>query len=120
MTKKWGKIKNKLGDGGIVSIGGTDIIATAISSILWFILPTFLSTEEYGQIHYVLAIAGIAYTFCMIGNRDVITIFTSKSYNLNSTLYFFSLISSFIAIIIVFFMFKIDSGIIILAFVIND
>ena len=120
MTKKWGKIKNKLGDGGIVSIGGTDIIATVISSILWFILPTFLSTEEYGQIHYVLAIAGIAYTFCMIGNRDVITIFTSKSYNLNSTLYFFSLISSFIAIIIVFFMFKIDSGIIILAFVIND
>ena len=116
-----GKIKNKFyGDGGIVSIGGTDIIATAISSILWFILPTFLSTEEYGQIHYVLAIAGIVYTFCLIGNRDVITIFTSKSYNLNSTLYFFSLISSFIAIIIVFFIFKIDSGIIILAFVIND
>ena len=115
------KIKNKFyGDGGIISIGGTDIIATAISSILWFILPTFLSTEEYGQIHYVLAIAGIVYTFCLIGNRDVITIFTSKSYNLNSTLYFFSLISSFIAIIIVFFIFKIDSGIIILAFVIND
>ena len=116
-----GKIKNKFyGDGGIVSIGGTDIIATVISSILWFILPTFLSTEEYGQIHYVLAIAGIVYTFCLVGNRDVITIFTSKSYNLNSTLYFFSLISSFIAIIIVFFIFKIDSGLIILAFVIND
>ena len=116
-----GKIKNKFyGDGGIVSIGGTDIIATAISSILWFILPTFLSTEEYGQIHYVLAIAGIVYTFCLIGNRDVITIFTSKSYNLNSTLYFFSLISSFVAIIIVFFIFKIDSGLIIFAFVIND
>ena len=120
MTKKWDKIKNQLGDGGIASIGATDIIATAISSVLWFILPSFLSSEEYGQIHYVLAIAGIAYTFCMIGNRDVITIFTSKSYNLNSTLYFFSLISSFVAIIIVFFMFKIDSGIIILAFVMND
>tara|TARA_B100001750_G_C15497206_1_gene594941 strand:+ start:605 stop:1756 length:1152 start_codon:yes stop_codon:yes gene_type:complete len=120
MIKKWNKIKNQLGDGGIVSIGATDVIATVISSVLWFILPTFLSTEEYGQLHYVLAIAGIAYTFCMIGNRDVITIFTSKSYNLNSTLYFFSLISSFIAIIIVFFMFKIDSGFIILAFVIND
>ena len=108
------------GDGGIISIGATDIIAVIISSILWFILPTFLSTEEYGQIHYVLAIAGIVYTFCLIGNRDVITVFTSKSYNLNSTLYFLSLISSFIAILIVFFMLKIDSGIIILAFVIND
>ena len=120
MTKKWDKIKNQLGDGGIASIGTTDIIATAISSVLWFILPNFLSSEEYGQIHYVLSIAGIVYLFCMIGNRDVITIFTSKSYNLNSTLYFFSLISSFVAIIIVFFMFKIDSAIIILAFVMND
>tara|TARA_B110000116_G_scaffold272449_1_gene297726 strand:- start:7434 stop:8594 length:1161 start_codon:yes stop_codon:yes gene_type:complete len=121
MTKKWNKIKNPLGgDGGIISIGATDIIATAISSILWFVLPTFLSTEEYGQLHYVLAISGIVYAFCLIGNRDVITVFTSKSYNLNSTLYFLSLISSFIAIIIVFFMFKVDSGIIILGFVIND
>ena len=82
MTKKWDKIKNQLGDGGIASIGTTDIIATVISSVLWFILPNFLSSEEYGQIHYVLSIAGIVYLFCMIGNRDVITIFTSK-YNDN-------------------------------------
>ena len=86
MIKKWDRIKNQFnGNNGIVSIGSTDIIATAISSVLWFLLPTFLSSEEYGEIHFVLSIAGIAYTFCLIGNRDVITVFTSKSYNLNST-----------------------------------
>ena len=121
MIKKWDRIKNQFnGNNGIVSIGSTDIIATAISSVLWFLLPTFLSSEEYGEIHFVLSIAGIAYTFCLIGNRDVITVFTSKSYNLNSTLYFLSLVSSFIAILIVFLIFQIDSIVIILAFVIND
>jgi|TARA_Y100000310_G_scaffold24287_1_gene23300 O-antigen/teichoic acid export membrane protein len=121
MAKKWDKIKNQVhGNSGIFSIGSTDIIGTGISSFLWFLLPTFLSSEEYGEIHFVLSIAGIAYTFCLIGNRDVITVFTSKSFNLNSTLYFFSLISSLVAIIIIFLIFQIDSIIIILAFVIND
>ena len=121
MTEKWKKIKNQIsGNSGIASIGSTDVLGTIISSILWFLLPTFLTSEEYGQIHFVLSIAGIAYTFCLIGNRDVITVFTSKNFNLNSTLYFLSIISGIIAIIILFFIFKIDSIIIILAFIIND
>lgn len=115
------KIKDKFqGVRGIVSIGSTDIAGTFLSSFLWLFLPAVLTTEEYGEIHYVLSIAGIVYIVSMIGTRDVITIFTAKSIKLNSTFYFISIIFSTVLIIALTLILKIDSLIIILAFIIND
>ncbi len=121
MSKKLDKIKDKFqGVSGIISIGSTDITGTLLSSFLWLFLPAVLTTEEYGEIHYVLSIAGIVYIVSMIGTRDVITIFTAKSIKLNSTFYFISIIFSTVLIIVLTLILKIDSLIIILAFIIND
>ena len=121
MIKKRDKIRDKIrGIGGIVSIGSTDITGALLVSFLWLFLPTVLTAEEYGEIHYILSIAGIGFVISMIGTRDVITVFTAKSINLNATFYFLSIIFSTTIIIILTLILKVDSLIIILAFVINE
>ncbi|WP_428324967.1 lipopolysaccharide biosynthesis protein [Nitrosopumilus sp.] len=121
MDKKWNNLKNKfLNFQGISTIGGTDIIGTLISSVFWLYLPLVLSSKNYGEIHYVLSIAGIGFIISLVGTRDVISVFTSKSINLNSTLYLLSLVFGTIAILILTFVFQIHSIVILMGYVIND
>ena len=54
------KIKN------LLSISGADYIGAAISGVFWFILATLISPEEFGEINYYLAIAGIAFGISLI------------------------------------------------------
>jgi len=121
MNKKFDNFKNKIQNfKGVATIGTTDIIGTGITSIFWLYLPTILSSENYGEIHYVLSIAGIGLSISLIGSRDSITVFTSKSINLNGTLYFLSLFVGILFVLVLSFIFEINSIIILLGFIIND
>ena len=75
-----GKIKN------LLSISGADYFGAAISSVFWFILATLISPEEFGEIHYYLAIAGLAYGISLIGSSDAISVYVAKKIQLQSTL----------------------------------
>ncbi len=103
MNEKSNAIKNKIKNlKDIGTIGGADIL------------------EEYGEIHYILSIVGIGLTIALIGSRDSIIVFASKSINVNSTLYFLSLLVGIIFVLIISFIFEINSVIILLGFIIND
>ena len=106
---------------GLAFIGSADIIGMAITGVFWLTIATFLEVEEFGQIHYFLAIAGLAYVFALIGTQNTITVYAAKKVNVVSTLFAFSLIAGAISALIVFF---ISSGFhasfLLLGFLVND
>ena len=56
-------------------IGSADIIGAAITGIFWLSIALFLEVEEYGEIHYFIGIAGVAFVFALFGTQHVITVY---------------------------------------------
>ena len=105
----------------LLSISGADYFGAAISSIFWFILATLISPEEFGEIHYYLAIAGLAYGISLIGSSDAISVYVAKKIQLQSTLSLLSLIIGAVTAIVIIIQFtRIDVSFLLLAFIIND
>ena len=110
-----GKIKN------LLSISGADYLGAGVSSAFWFILATLISPEEFGKIHYYLAIAGLAYGISHIGTSDTVSVYVAKKIKLQSTLSLLSLIIGTISAIIIIIQFtRIDVSFLLLAFIVND
>ena len=98
----WSDLKNKLfALKGLAFIGSADIIGIGLTGIFWFTIATLIEVEEFGQIHYFLAIAGIAYIVAMIGTRNAITVYSAKKVNVVSTLFLFSLLAGAMSALIV-------------------
>ena len=98
-----------------------DTIGTGVVVIFWFYLATMLDTEQYGEIHYILGIAGIAYTISLLGTQNTITVFTAKNLKIESTLYFLTLaITSVSAIILVLIFYRLDVSLIVFGFIISE
>ena len=105
----------------ISQIGLSDVIGTGVVAFFWFYLATVLDVETYGELHYFIAIASIAYIISMIGTRDVVTVYVSKKIKITPTLFLLSLSAGIITAIIVFSIFyRIDAAFLVLAFIIND
>ena len=77
---------------GLLSITTADIVGAGITAIFWFILAALMLPEEYGQIHYFMGIAGLAYGISLIGTSEVVTVYVAKKIQLQSTLVFLGLI----------------------------
>ena len=106
---------------GLAFIGSADIIGMAITGIFWLTIATFLEVEEFGQIHYFLAIAGIAYIFALIGTQNTITVYVAKKVNITSTLFLFSLVAGSISALVVFLISnQFHVGFLLLGFLVND
>ncbi len=118
----WDKIKNNItGAKGLATIGISEIVGTAISSLFWFYLASVIETGDFGQIHYFLGIAGAVYIITLFAGQSVITVYVSKNLKLESTLYFISLLTSIAGSFIIFFLFnRFDVSLIIIGFVVND
>jgi len=100
----------------IANTGGSGITA-----IFWFIIAALLVPSEYGEIQYFIAIAGLGYIISLIGTSEVITVYTAKKIQLQSTLILISLIAGTISGVVILFLFsKVDVNFLILAFIIND
>ena len=109
------KIKN------LLSISGADYIGAGISGVFWFILATLISPEEFGEINYYLAIAGLAYGISLIGSSDAISVYVAKKIQLQSTLSLLSLIIGGVSAIVIITQFtRIDVSFLLLAFIVND
>ena len=85
----------------ISQIGLSDVIGTGVVAFFWFYLATVLDVETYGELHYFIAIASIAYIISMIGTRDVVTVYVSKKIKITSTLFLLSLSAGIVTAIIV-------------------
>ena len=109
------KIKN------LLSISSADYLGAGISGIFWFTLATLISPEEFGEIHYYLAIAGLAYGISFIGSSDAISVYVAKKIQLQSTLSLLSLVIGTIsAIVIILHFTRIDVSFLLLVFIVND
>lgn len=103
----WDKIKNiiNLPKGG-VTLGFSTFLGSIISGIFGVFVAPILGAEDYGMVSYFFAIAGFACAISSFGVHHVLLVYLSKGVKIFSTLSFVTLISSFIASIVVFIIFK--------------
>ena len=94
---------------------------SGITAVFWFIIAALLVPSEYGQIQYFLSIAGVGYVISLIGTQTVITVYTAKKIQLQSTLILLSLFAGTVSGIIILFLFsRLDVSFLVIAFIIND
>ena len=106
---------------GLGMIGSADILGAIITGIFWLSIATFLEVEEYGQIHYFLGIAGVAYVITLFGTQHTITVYSAKKVNVVSTLFFLSILAGVAATLIVFIIYnEMDVSLLLIAYTIND
>ena len=98
-----------------------NISGNSVTAIFWFIVATLMIPSEFGQIQYFISIAGLGYAISLFGKSEVISIYTAKKIQLQSTLILISLISGSIASIVLFLLFsKIEISLLLIGFIIND
>ena len=106
---------------GLTSIGTADIIGSCISAGFWFYLAILISPKDYGELHYLLSIAGIVSYLTLIGSQNTITVYVAKKIQIQSTFNFISLISAIFGFIILFLIFdRIDIGFLVIGYTINN
>lgn len=98
-----------------------DIVGTGIVAIFWFYMATLLETEQFGEIHYFVGIAGVAYAISLIGTQNTVTVFTAKKFKIEPTLYFLTLIVTAVSsIVIAIIYFRLDVSLLLFGFVISE
>lgn len=107
----------------LLELGSGDVIGNALTAIFWFYLASQIDPNNYGELHWFLSIAAMLSSVASIGNITTLTVYISKQIPIQSTLNFISLIfSAFLSVIVIIFFpsfFIIDSGILLVAYVIN-
>ena len=103
---EWKDIKNIRGLRSVATIGSSNIIGTAITSVFWISIASLLGTESYGELSYFLAIIGISSIIAMIGGGYTMQVYAAKGVKIESSLYFLGIIASTVAAIILFLMFE--------------
>tara|TARA_B110000014_G_C20117602_1_gene590785 strand:- start:1586 stop:2752 length:1167 start_codon:yes stop_codon:yes gene_type:complete len=118
----WDNFKNTLKENkGIFSIGFGESAGKFISAIFWFLLAGILGPEKYGEIHYLLAIAGMAQIFALIATSQTMTVYTAKNVKIESTLILISMIAGSLAFIVIVVNFLMtDVAFLVLAFIIFE
>lgn len=86
---------------GVANAGGS-----VISAVFWFYLATVMGPEKYGELGYLIAIAGIASVFCMFGSGSTLIVYTAKNYNMLWPATLISLSSSIVVSITLYIMFE--------------
>ena len=103
------------------TIGISDVVGMGMAAVFWFFIASQIEVEEYGELHFFIAIASFAFIVALIGTQNVITVLTAKNIKIESTLFILSLVFGGIATIIVFvFSERIDVGLLVIGFVVND
>jgi len=102
----WDKIRGIQGIKSVTTIGTANIIGNAISALFWLYLADLMGEESYGEIGYLISIAGIASAISLLGTAEAITVYTAKRVNIQPPIYLISITSSLIAAIVLFFYFE--------------
>ena len=65
----------------LVNIGSGDIIGSIFSAVFWFYLATLMNPGEFGELHYLISIAGIISYCALVGSQNTITVYVAKKNN---------------------------------------
>jgi len=102
----WDKITDTSGFKNIGTMGLANIFGTGISAIFWLYLANLMGEENYGEIAYLLSIAGIAMSITVWGSQKALMVYTAKGLNIQPPIYIISLITTGTGAIILFVMFN--------------
>ena len=107
----------------LATLGSGDVIGSVLSAIFWFYLASQIKPDAYGEIHWFLGIAGIFSYIALFGTLNTITVYSAKNVKIQATLYLISLIAGAVLSLIIIIVFpafyEIDSGILVIAYIIN-
>ena len=103
---KWNDIKNIRGLRSITTIGSSNIIGTAITSVFWISIAGLIGSDSYGELSYFLAIIGISSVIATIGGGYTMQVYTAKGVKIAPSLYFLGIIASTITAIVLFVIFE--------------
>ena len=107
----------------LATLGSGDVIGSVLSAIFWFYLASQIKPDAYGEIHWFLGIAGIFSYIALFGTLNTITVYSAKNVKIQATLYLISLIAGAVLSLIIIIVFpafyEIDSGVLMIAYVIN-
>jgi len=105
----------------LLSIGTANLFGSGISAIFWFSLASLINPEEYGQIHYFLAIAGMAQLLSLISTTNALQVYVAKNIKIHSTLFFISIIAGIVSSLVVFLFFsRTDTSLLVLGYIIFE
>ncbi len=102
----WNLIKQIKGLKSISQIGSATAGGNAIAAIFWIYMADLMGQEDYGELGYMLSIAGIASTISILGGQWTMSVYTAKGVRIESSLYFISIITSTVSAIILYFLFE--------------
>lgn len=85
------------------NVGLGNILATGIGAIFWIYIARIVGTEGYGQLSYLLAIAGLAVSISSLGSSTSLTVYRAKEIPIQATFFLITIISGFVASISLFF-----------------
>ena len=102
----WKSIKQIKGLRSISQIGAATAGGNAIAAIFWIYMADLMGQEDYGELGYMLSIAGIASTISILGGQWTMSVYTAKGVRIESSLYFISIITSTVSAIILYFLFE--------------
>lgn len=88
----------------LTAIGSTEIIGLVVSSLFWFILASLVNPENYGNIFYLISVAGVASLVSPILTNYVSTTYAAKKTDALTELYTISFIGTIIGILAVYFL----------------
>ena len=103
---EWNDIKNIRGLRSITTIGSSNIIGTAITSVFWISIAGLIGTDSYGELSYFLAIIGISSVIATVGGGYTMQVYTAKGVKIAPSLYFLGIIASTITAIVLFVIFE--------------
>jgi len=104
MVVGWKKIRDTISQvKGLYQIGLANGFGVLVSGLFWFYMATFLETENYGEISYLIAIASIVTTISLLGVGTSIIVYTAKKVKIQSAFYSIALVAGTISSIVIFF-----------------
>jgi len=97
LSSRFSKVKD------LSSIGIADVVGAVISASFWLYLASLIGPDTYGEITYLLSIAGIASNIALLGATQSLLVYSAKNVRIHGTLYLLNLIIGVISAIIVAF-----------------
>jgi O-antigen/teichoic acid export membrane protein len=106
MIRFWNTVKNNLGTvRNISAIGIADLVSNTAAALLWLYLASIMLAEDYGTVHYYIAIANIAAAISLLGSENMLRVYIPKQVKIQATVHTVTLVSGAICSLVLFFIY---------------
>ncbi|WP_148313099.1 lipopolysaccharide biosynthesis protein [Nitrosopumilus adriaticus] len=95
-------------------------MGNAITAFFWLFLSSQIPPDQYGELFYFIGIVATASAFVLFGNQNTLIVYVSKKIQIESTLYFISLMLGVVASFIIMILFyRVDTIFLLFGYIIN-